>query len=1044
MNKRILMLGAVMALGMARMSAQTQPMWNDPRKNADNRMENVSDFFAFENEAVARFGKKEQSRRYMSIEGEWKFNFVRNANERPAGFEAVGYDDTKWSTMPVPGMWELNGFGEAIYVNNQYAWRNDWETNPPYVQDLNNWVGSYRRSFEIPAEWKGEQIIMHIGSATSNVTVYVNGQYVGYSEDSKVAAEFDITKYVRTGEDNLIALQIMRWCDGSYLEDQDFWRLCGLARNTYLYARPQTHVEDIFVHADLTNNYRDGVLTLDYDVKGANATVDWQLFDAEGEAVAVGKDGIVKNVHKWTAETPYLYQLMLTLKGADGAVLEVIPQKVGFRKVEIKNAQLLVNGQPVLIKGVDRHELDPDGGYVVGVERMIQDIQIMKQLNVNAVRTCHYPDDPIWYSLCDEFGIYVTAEANIESHGMGYGDKTLAKREDYHDAHIERNKHNVQVLKNHPSIIVWSLGNEAGYGKNFEDAYDWVKQYDPSRPVQYEQAGQNGKTDIFCPMYYDYGPCEKYAQGDNPRPLIQCEYAHAMGNSIGGFKEYWDLIRKYPKYQGGYIWDYIDQGLRSKSKVTGKEIMAYGGDFGRFPASDNNFNMNGVISADRVPHPHAYEVQYYYQNIWTTLKDKASGTVEIYNENFFVPIKDVTLHYVIEAEGQKVSEGTVDVEKLNIAPQTRRTVKIKAIADALKDKSLKGKELVCNISYVLNQDVRLLSKGEIIAHDQFVLTDYDWQANMTTATEGDVKAEVHTAYVVVSANGTSYTFDSHSGNVAYIDVDGQPMLEEGYQLRPDFWRAPTDNDHGASLQRRMRIWHNPWMQLKSFTHEKQASNYVLTATYEVNRATLTLTYTVSPDGKLTVDESLKMPEKKAQEETAQADGNRRRGRHESDDVAPLRYGMELQMPQRFNQIDFYGKGPQENYIDRKDFATIGTYHQQVSEQYWSRYPRPQESGNKTQVRWWRVTDAQGKGLEFRSSDPMECSSLPYLTDDLSTGEDKAQHHSGDLVERPFTSVHIAQRQMGIGCVNSWGAWPRKEYQMPYADYQFRFVIIPVR
>lgn len=1053
----------ILAAGFLSLSAMAQtPMWNDPRVNADNRMTNVSDFFAYESQGLAQQGKKESSSRFLSVEGQWKFKWVKNANQRPDGFQAVGYNDSGWDEMPVPGMWEMNGFGDAIYVNNHYAWRNDWETNPPYVQDLNNHVGSYRRSFAIPAAWKGEQVILHIGSATSNITVWVNGQYVGYSEDAKVAAEFDVTKFLKPGEQNLIAMQIMRWCDGSYLEDQDFWRLCGIARECYLYARPQTCVSDLFITPDLTSNYKDGKLDVLVNTAGAEgATLELNLVDALGKTVVKKNAGVkgaetkfqlsVKKPNKWSAEHPYLYKLYVTLKKG-GDVLEVIPQNVGFRKVEIKGGQMLVNGEPVLIKGVDRHELDPDGGYVVSVERMIQDIQIMKQLNINADRTCHYPNDPRWYDLCDKYGIYITAEANIESHGMGYGDKTLAKREDYHDAHIERNQHNVLVLKNHPSIIVWSLGNEAGYGKNFEDAYDWVKVYDPSRPVHYEQAGQNGKTDIFCPMYYGYEACEKYAQGDNPRPLIQCEYAHAMGNSIGGFKEYWDLIRKYPKYQGGYIWDYIDQGLRGTSKVTGKQIWTYGGDYGRFPASDNNFNCNGVIAPDRTLHPHAYEVQYYYQNIWTTLKDKATGTVEIYNENFFEPLKNVTLNYVIEAEGEQVKSGTVNVNGLKIAPKSRATVKIDDIAKAVNDSKYAGKELVCNICYKLDQAEPLRQAGEVIAHDQFVLTDYQYaDLNKIASAQGKVEVEKHTAYTVISANGVDYTFNNENGFISYIDIDGQSAMEDEYQLKPEFWRAPTDNDYGASMQRRLAAWHNPQLRRTAFDVTNEGNNVVVKAEYDVvlarqfgqrgNRREgnndqqprqggqnpkLSLKYTITPEGKLIVEQKLDVDENAA------------------DKPQLLRYGMVMQMPKAYKNIEFYGKGPQENYIDRKDFANIGVYKQKVSEQYHQDYPRPQESGNKTQVRWWKMTNGNGLGLCFQSDGPMECSALPYLTDDLTTGDDKAQHHSGDLTERQFVSVHIAQRQMGMGCVNSWGAWPRNEYQMPYQDYDFKFVIAPVK
>ena len=1016
------------------------PVWNDPRVNEVNRMVNVADFFAYENIDLAKKGKKTDSKRFLTIEGKWKFKWVKNANERPENFYQLDYDDSKWDRMPVPGMWELNGFGDAIYVNNLYAWRNDWETNPPYVKDLNNHVGSYRKSFDIPAEWSGEQIILHIGSATSNVTVYVNGKYVGYSEDAKVAAEFDLTDFVKPGGKNLIALQIMRWCDGSYLEDQDFWRLCGLARESYIYSRPKSCVTDIFATPDLTNNYKDGKLSVNVSTANADGqNVLLSLVDKEGKEVAKksvkvnkGQAAAVfslKNPQKWSAESPYLYTLFVSLnKGKE--TTEVIPQRVGFRKVEIKNAQLLVNGQPVLIKGVDRHELDPDGGYVVSVERMIQDIQRMKQLNVNADRTCHYPNDPRWYELCDEYGIYITAEANVESHGMGYGEKTLAKNEAYHDAHMERNQHNVRVLKNHPSIIVWSLGNEAGYGKNFEDAYDWIKSYDTSRPVQYEQAGQNGKTDIFCPMYYGYGDCEKYSQNDNPRPLIQCEYAHAMGNSIGGFKEYWDLIRKFPKYQGGYIWDFIDQGFRGTSKVTGKQIWTYGGDYGRYPASDNNFNCNGIITPDRKITPQSLEVKYYYQNIWTTLKDKNSGTIEIYNENFFVPVKGVVLNYVVEAEGELVKSGTVNVEQLNIAPQTRKEVKIAEIAEACSDSKCKDKEVVCNITYSLIADTPLMKAGEIVAHEQFVLQDYHFtDIDKIANKSGEVKTESHTAYTIVSANGVDYTFSNNDGFISNIDVDGISVLEEDYQIKPDFWRAPTDNDHGAGLQRKLRAWHNPRLEKKSFDVQTLTSGAVcVKAEYDIKQtnSVLTMNYIVNSEGQLVISEKLDVDE------------------NAKDKPQMLRFGMELQMTKHFKNIEFYGKGPEENYIDRKDFANIGVYKQKVCDQYWMDYVRPQESGNKTQVRWWKMTNKLGKGLLFASDGPMECSALPYLTDDLSVGVDKKQHHSGDLVERPFVSVHIAQRQMGLGCVNSWGAWPRGEYQMPYQDRLFRFVISPLK
>ena len=1047
-----LCLFSVMALGSLSTWAQKTPAWCDPAVNEINRKTDVANYFAYESQALAeksqmpQYNPKSNSSRYLSLEGKWKFNWVANANERPANFFALNYDDSKWGTMPVPGNWELNGYGNATYVNNCYAWRSDWTGEPPAVQDKGNHVGSYRQTFAVPSDWKGEKIFMHIGSATSNVSLYVNGKYVGYSEDSKVAAEFDVTKYIVPGQKNLIAMQVMRWCDGSWNEDQDFWRLSGIAREVYLYARPQSHIEDLFITPDLKNNYKDGVLSCKIDVvSGKGKKLNLRLVGPDGktaldEDLNVGADGHVSfeydklaNVAKWSAETPNLYNLYVSLY--DGSkLIECIPQRVGFRKVEVKNQQMLVNGQPVLIKGADRHELDPDNGYVVSVERMIQDIKVMKQLNMNAVRTCHYPDDPRWYELCDIYGIYVTAEANIESHGMGYGEKSLGKDPRFHDMHIERQRHNVYVLKNHPSIIVWSLGNESGYGKNFEDAYDFVKAYDPSRPCQYEQAGKNGKTDIYCPMYADYGHCERYAQENNPRPLIQCEYAHTMGNSGGGFKEYWDLVRKYPNFQGGYIWDFVDQGLRSVSKVTGKQIWAYGGDFGRFPASDNNFNCNGVINPDREPNPHAYEIQYYYQNIWATLADAKSGKVEIYNENFFQPLNYVFMNYEVLVDGKVADKGSVDISKLGIAPQAKAVVVVDAIAKAAADEACKDKEVLVNIDFCLSENQGVLNAGEKVAHEQFALSSYKFPTAEALAAQPanakgvqPVSLDDRAVYAVLSANGVDVTFSKHTGYVAFIDVDGKPMITDESELTPDFWRAATDNDFGAGFQNRFAAWQHPHIEKKSFDIKKDGVNYVVTSEYEIKGldANLKLTYTMTPAGKLIVTQAMTVnPDAKNKPQL-------------------MRYGMQMQMPKQFSNIEYYGKGPHENYIDRAYSQNLGVWNQTVEEQFWG-YVRPQETGTKTGVRYWTVTDAEGKGLKFEGTEPLECQALNYTEDDLQPSREKAQYHSGDLVERPFTDLHIASRSMGIGCVNSWGAWPRSEYQMPYKDYAYTFIISPVR
>ena len=1011
-------------------SAQKTPVWKDAGVNQQNRETRHAHFFGFENAEKAK-GDKKASTRYLSMEGKWKFNFVKNHQDAPQGFYALKYDDSKWVDFPVPGLFEIEGYGDKIYKNVGYSWNTTFKNDPPYIGETNNYTGSYRKTFELPASWKGQEVYFYVGSATSNLSVWVNGKYVGYSEDSKVAAEFNITKYLKPGK-NLIAMQVMRWCDGSYLEDQDFWRFTGIAREVYLYATPKVHIQDVFVKQDYQQG--KGVLNVDVKLAGGKAPVEAKLYDAEGKLVAEGLNATVENAKAWTAETPYLYTLEVAVKkGAE--TTEVIKQKVGFRHIEIKGGQLLVNGQPILIKGADRHELDPDGGYIVSVERMIQDIKIMKQLNINAVRTCHYPDDPRWYDLCDEYGIYLTAESNLESHGMGYREHTLAKNSAFAKAHIERQEGNMMTYKNHPSIIVWSLGNEAGYGENFEKAYDWVKAYDTTRPCQFEQARQNGKTDIFCPMYYGYEDCEKYSKGDNPRPLIQCEYAHAMGNSMGGFKEYWDIIRKYPKYQGGYIWDFVDQGLRDKSKITGKEIFTYGGDYGRYPASDHNFNCNGIIAPDRRLNPHAYEVQYYYQNVWVTEKNLKEGKFEVYNENFFKTLDDLELEWFVGGAGAKHHEGNrpagltfghggkVDIS--GIAPQQRKEIVCEDMQKIItKMMGHHGnQELFVVFQFKSKEAQPLIEKGQVMARQQFVLNPYQFPE--LKAEKAQVEKEETESYVKLDAAGTTLTIGKWTGWIDYLDVDGKEMLVDHQSIVPEFWRAPTDNDYGAGLQHRFGVWKNPDMKLK----ECKVDGNTVTSTFDMPevKATLVMTYTLTAEGEVIVRQQLKA------DKEAKVSGL-------------FRYGMQLQMPKEFDAISYYGRGPVENYIDRNSSEFIGVYENKVANEYYP-YVRPQESGNHTDVRWFRVVNAAGNGLEFYSNAPMEASALNYLTEDLDDGASKDKvigRHSGDLIERPLTQVHIQQRQMGLGCVNSWGAWPRAEYQMPYKDYDFTFAIRPIK
>ena len=1010
--------------------AQSESRWQNVNINQQNREPRRANFFAFENLEKAQSFDKKKSANYLSMEGMWKFNFVKDHNKRPANFFALKYDDSQWKDFPVPGLFELNGYGDATYKNIGYAWATQFDPNPPYISELNNYTGSYRRTFELPKNWKGKDVYFHVGSATSNLTLWVNGKYVGYSEDSKVAAEFNISKYLKPGK-NLIAMQVMRWCDGSYFEDQDFWRFTGIAREVYLYARPKLHAADIRLNAALENNYQDGVLNYKVSLKGGKTDVAITLCDKDGKQIAqaTGAQGVIKvpKVNAWTAETPYLYKAYITLKNKQGAA-EVIPQKVGFRNVEIKNAQLLVNGQPVLVKGADRHEMDPDGGYVVSLERMIQDIKIMKQLNINAVRTSHYPCDPRWYDLCDEYGIYITAEANLESHGMGYEEKSLAKFPEYILPHIERNEGNVKPLINHPSVIVWSLGNECGYGVNFEKAYDWVKACDKTRPAQYERGGYDSKTDIYCPMYIGYEESESYCKSNGTKPYIQCEYAHAMGNSEGGFKEYWDLIRKYPKYQGGYIWDFVDQGLRDKSPITGKEIFTYGGDYGRYPASDYNFNCNGIIAPNRRLNPHAYEIQYVLQNVWIKDFDAENGSFNVYNENFFKNIDDLSLTATLFANGVKLTSIAIPDTK-GIAPQATKLVKSEALKSAIEKAEAEHatEEITINFAFASDGSQPLVDKGQVMARQQIVLNGYEFDKVDAPANTGSkIEVEETNSYVKVSAERMSVTIGKKTGMIDYLDVDGEPMLKFRESMTPEFWRAPTDNDYGASLQKKMRVWKNPQMNLKSFDKSESKDSVVLTANFEMPevKAELMLRYRINAAGEVAVTEKM-TTDKEAK-------------------VADLfRYGMQLQMPASFSKLEYYGRGPEENYIDRHSSSFIGKYEANVKDEYYP-YVRPQESGNHTDIRYFSIFNpTTGKGITFEGYAPMECSAIPYLVEDLDAGIEKEHawgQHSGDLVEKGLVQLHIQQRQFGLGCIDSWGSSPMEKYRMHYQDRCFSFVI----
>lgn len=1013
--KRILLLCA--ALGLAAVAAaRSGREWQNPAVNEINRLPMHASFEAGER---------------LPLDGVWKFHWVRNAWERPEGIGRPDFDDRAWGEMPVPGMWELNGYGDPVYVNVGYAWRGNYANNPPRVPEAENHVGSYRRTFEMPADWAGKQIFLSIGSATSNVYVWMNGRFVGYSEDSKLAAQFDVTKFVKPGE-NLIALQVFRWCDGTYLEDQDFWRLSGIARGVELTARDRAHLEDLHLTPGFDAEYADA--TLRVELEGTPAVKEYALTLRGPQGMPVASAAVkaqggraacefaVERPAKWSAEAPNLYRLDIAV-GDGRRTTETVAQPVGFRTVEIRGGQLLVNGRPVLIKGVDRHEMDPLTGYAVGRERMVQDIRIMKELNINAVRTSHYPNDPLWYELCDRYGIYVVDEANVESHGMGYGARTLAKDPAYAEAHLQRNSRMVARDRNHPSVIVWSLGNEAGMGPNFEACYDWVKAADPSRPVQYERDLEYGNveaarhTDIVCPMYLEYDWCVRYCESNPPRPLIQCEYAHAMGNSMGGFDRYWELVRKYPAFQGGFIWDFVDQGFVRYEK-NGRVSFLYGGDFNDYDATDNSFNCNGVIAPDRTFHPHACEVQRQYQNIWTRLVDPAKGVVEVYNENFFVGLDNCELAWQLVQDGVVTRRGRA--ERLDVAPQQRRELTL-GFTEA--DFNPATREILLDVAYTLKAPEALLPAGYTTARQQFTLRAYDCAEGYALEAAGGPVAITCWERGTRVAGDEFEIFFGRDGFISRYAVRGRELLAEGSSLRPQFWRAPTENDLGAGLDRKQAVWKNPALKLAALTAEKEGETAVVEARYELPaaKAELTLTYRINGRGEVDVMQRMR-----------------------GDAAAPhlFRFGMRLEMPARYDRLVFYGRGPHENYADRFSSADLGIYRQRVADQYHAQYVRPQESGTHGDLRWWRVEDSAGAGLTIRSDAPFSASALRYATEDLDVTNFPPQQHSGTLVERDATCVNLDLRQSGLGCINSWGALPEERYRLPAGDYAFRFMLLP--
>jgi len=968
------------------------------------------------------------------LNGNWKFFWSKNPAERPLNFFREDFDISSWKEIPVPSDWQMQGYDYPIYTNIPYPYKAD----PPFIPKDYNPVGSYKHHFTIPAEWKDKRIVLHFGGVNSAAYYWLNGEKLGYSEDSKTPVEFDITSRLREGE-NTLALEVYRWGDGAYLEDQDFFRLSGIERDVYVYATPKVHIFDYFVKTDLTNNYADGLLSVTVELKNAfpglksgDYTVEMKVTDKNNVAVAKGKQGIkinmkdsaqivfrneVRNPMKWTAETPDLYQLLLTVTDNRGKETEAIASKIGFRKVEFLNGQLCINGKPIYIKGVNRHEHDEITGHVISEESMLKDIELLRQYNLNAVRTCHYPDAPRWYELCDEYGIYLVDEANIESHGMGYDkDKTLGNKPEWLNAHMDRTIRMVERDKNHPSVIVWSLGNEAGNGSNFYATYDWIKKRDNTRPVQYERAELERNTDIFCPMYMPASQMEQYAKKHTDRPLIQCEYAHAMGNSVGDFQDYWDIIEKYPMLQGGFIWDWVDQGIAQVDEK-GQKYWAYGGDFGpENVPSDNNFCSNGLVSPDRRPHPTLYEVKKVYQNIKFRIIDLSSGQFEIRNGFIFTDLNKYNFEYTVEENGNPVLKK--DLPEMNVAPGLSTFVTIDVAGLVIKP----------NCEYFLifrarqRYAERMIPADHIVAYEQFKLP-YQTLLPEAGKKSPDLKYTEENG-IVITGQLFSVSFDTLGWLSSYKTKDREILKAP---LMPSFWRAPIDNDYGNSMPARLKVWKDLCRKFKliSLKTRQLSGNIVeVSCLYDIPdvKGTWSSDYIIHGDGRIEVSNRFSTFEKSLPE-------------------IP-RIGMLWRLSAEFSNMDYFGRGPWENYQDRKTSALVSRYSEKVGEQVFL-YVRPQENNYRTDVRWFSLTDDTGFGLKVTGKPVISTSARNYGMEDLDDGAKKDQRHINDIVPRDFIEWNIDYKQMGVGGDNSWGAKPLDKYMLYPGEYSYEFVISPV-
>jgi beta-galactosidase len=1034
----LLVSGGLIPAGLVSAQQATvseKPLWLDETKNEVNRLPMHSSFYVYSDEKAIQKGDWESSENYLSLNGKWKFKYFEKPADVPAEVSSTTFVDGSWDNFKVPANWEVNNYGFPIYVNIGWEFQNIQELNPPIVPLSYDPTGVYRREIEVPYNWIGKNLVLHIGAVRSNLMVWVNGKYIGYGEDSKLPSEFDLSSVLVAGK-NLIVLKVMRWCDGTYLEGQDFWRMSGITRDCYLIKRENIHIEDFTITTDFDDNYKNATLGL--TVKLSKQSIAKVLAKLNDGDQIIAKREIEFNSEseksisipviapkQWSAEEPNLYQLTFSLFDNSGKLVEVIPQNVGFREVQIKDGLFLVNGKPVLIKGVNRHESDPVAGQTISKESMLRDIKLMKQFNINAVRTCHYPNSEYWYQLCDQYGLYVVDEANIESHGLGYDiTVTIGNRPSWKDAHMMRVQRMVERDKNHASIITWSLGNEAGNGYNFYECYLWLKQKDSTRPVQYERAVASYRnystefnTDIINPMYCDPSSMIEYVK-NNPKPVkpfIMCEYAHAMGNSLGNFKDYWDIIRGNPaQFQGGFIWDFVDQGLQ-KITPSGDTIYAYGGDYGDNLPSDNNFLCNGIFYPNRNPNPHAWEMKKVYQNIHTTLVNQ--NTILVYNENFFNDLSGISMEWNVTVNGKVTQSGKID--QLDIVAHSRKEIMLPLKAPV-------SGETFLNIIYKRNLEKLLVPAGYIVAEEQLLLSG-KYIADSQIKPAGKLEITKTDAAIAISSPTLNMVFSKQSGKLQKYEVNNHSYIDSEWSAKPAFWRAPTDNDMGANLQKKLKDWKVAQSEMKMETISAIDSGNIVKVKIAYSLPTvfarLYLDYIIQSSGEMVVNQQMTVDNTKK--------------------VAMLpRFGFNWILPEGFENIEYYGCGPFENYQDRNYASNVGIYRQSIKSQFYP-YIRPQENGNHTNIRWVKIYNTKGFGLKIESESLLSMSALHFFDEDLDDGDEKDQRHSGELKPHKQTQLHIDYKQMGLGGINSWGSLPLEQYRLDYKNYSYSFTIKPI-